>query len=139
MKAGALLFKLPETPDEISLSHDVIVDADDLQRFIAMGGLIYKRGYQIEVSDGGFIAFPTRQVINPTAAALRKTADHYRARAQRSTEAGVQLACLVLANYCTTRLEGSDGPTLEMIMTAEAVLGQSLNDAVAAQLKEITP
>lgn len=52
------IYKLPET-GEISLTHDVVVDADDLQRFIDAGGTIYKRGYRIEL-----VKAPANEVVS---------------------------------------------------------------------------
>jgi hypothetical protein len=46
------IYKLPDT-GEVALTRDTIVDADDLQRFIAAGGTIYTRGYQVEARENG--------------------------------------------------------------------------------------
>jgi hypothetical protein len=41
------IYKLPET-GEVTLIGDVVVDADDLQRFIDAGGTIRTQGYLVE-------------------------------------------------------------------------------------------
>ena len=131
------IYKLPET-GEVSLSSDVVVDADDLQRFIDAGGTIYKRGYHIEVRKDGFIVYPMRKDVPPsTSAAWGKAGEHYRKLAQEREDegTGVQLACLVLADYCAHRWIGDcGGPTLEMIMLAENTVGDSVDEVVAAEL-----
>lgn len=75
-----------------------------------------------------------------TADGWRLGADHYKrlaaARADEGT--GVQLACLVLADYCAHRWIGTHGgPTLEMVQLAEnTVGGDRLDEAVASLLAE---
>ena len=135
------IYKLPET-GEVSLSRDVVVDADDLQRFIAAGGTIHKRGFRLEVHDGSYVVYAARKdVPPPTSAAWGRAAEHYRRLVQERADEGtsVQLACLVLADYCAHRWIGDcGGPTLEMIMLAENTVGDSLDEVVAAELTKLT-
>lgn len=134
------IYKLPEA-GEVSLSRDVIVDYNDLQRFIGAGGTIYKRGFRLEVRDGDYIVYNTRKDVPPsTSEAWRKGAEHYRKLADERADEGssVQLACLVLADYCAHRWMGDHGgPTLEMIMLAENTVGDSLDEVVAAELTKM--
>ena len=74
--------------------------------------------------------------MSPTKAheAWRKIADHYTtlAATRAGKEPGVQLACLVLAEYCAHLWAGSSGgPTLAMVALAEHIIGvPELLDAV---------
>ena len=51
---------------------------------------------------------------------------------------GVQLACLVLAEYCAHLWAGTQGgPSLALVALAEHVLGVHVDDVVAAELEKI--
>jgi hypothetical protein len=73
-----------------------------------------------------------------TTAAWRKGADHYSKLAARANAgAGVQLACLVLADYCVHQWSGDyGGPPLEMVLLAEGLVGERLDEVVAGLAKE---
>lgn len=76
-----------------------------------------------------------------TTEAWRKGADHYKklAEARADEGTGVQLACLVLADYCAHRWMGDcGGPTLEMVVLAENTIGDRLDEVVAALLSGAT-
>jgi hypothetical protein len=68
--------------------------------------------------------------------AWRAIAAHYqRLATQRSAEGpGVQLACLVLADYCASLWTGARGPSLAMVALAEHILGDRVDEVVAAEL-----
>lgn len=69
--------------------------------------------------------------------AWHKGADRYLQLAtERVVEGnGVQLACLVLAEYCAHRWSGNyGGPTLEMVLLAEKIIGERLDEVVGAEL-----
>jgi hypothetical protein len=69
--------------------------------------------------------------------AWHKGADRYRKLAtDRADEGtGIQLACLVIAEYCAHRWSGNyGGPTLEMVALAENTIGERLDEAVCAAL-----
>jgi hypothetical protein len=75
-----------------------------------------------------------------THAAWRRIADHYqRLMSTRQAEGpAVQLACLVLAEYCVHLWSGSHaGPSLAMVALAEHVLGERVDETVAAELTKI--
>ena len=61
-----VIYMLPEAGED-TLAHDVIVDAADFQRFIAAGGMIYKRGFRIEVrasaSGGSDEHVPRNEIV----------------------------------------------------------------------------
>lgn len=72
--------------------------------------------------------------------AWRAIADHFKHAATRRQSEGpaVQLACLVLAEYCDHLWAGSDGgPTLAMLALAEHLVGDRVDDVVAAELTKI--
>lgn len=53
----------------------------------------------------------------------------------RSSEGpAVQLACLVLADYCAALWTGQKGPSLAMVALAEHVLGEQIDEVVTAEL-----
>ena len=62
---GAVLYALPET-GHVVLSHDVVVAADDLQRFLDAGGKICMGDHSIEVrgtgGDGPFARVKSQKV-----------------------------------------------------------------------------
>jgi hypothetical protein len=67
------------------------------------------------------------------ALAWRSAADHYKVLAKERADEGtsVQLACLVLADYCVHRWVGDlGGPTEEMVALAENTAGVCLDDFV---------
>jgi hypothetical protein len=70
-------------------------------------------------------------------AAWGKIADYYNKLAvERADEGtGVQLACLVIADFCAHEWSGDyGGPTQEMVALAESTVGVSLDETVAAEL-----
>lgn len=72
-------------------------------------------------------------------AAWHGGADHFRKLAADRADEGtsVQLACLVLAQYCLYQGSGDyGGPTLEMIDLAENTVGERLDEVVAAKLEK---
>lgn len=72
-----------------------------------------------------------------TKTAWQRGADHYKklAEARDDEGTGVQLACLVLADYCVHRWVGTHGgPTLEMVLLAENTVGDRLDEVIAALL-----
>lgn len=71
--------------------------------------------------------------------AWRNIAEHYhKLAAQRSSESpSIQLACLVLAEYCASLWTGSRGPSLAMVVLAEHVLGERVDEVVAAELAKL--
>jgi hypothetical protein len=76
-------------------------------------------------------------VTDAHATAWRKLADYYsKLAAERADEGtGVQLACLVIADYCVHEWSGDyGGPTREMAALAENTIGESLDDQLAAEL-----
>lgn len=80
------------------------------------------------------VEYVRRKNFVATKDAWSNTADYYRKRAQGCSDegAGVQLACIVLADYCAHRwAEDHGGPTLEMIMLAEEAVGDRLDEVVA--------
>ena len=75
-----------------------------------------------------------------THAAWQRIAEHYKrlSVARASEGPGVQLACLVLAEYCAHLWAGtSGGPSLAIVALAEHVLGDRLDEVVAAALVQI--
>jgi hypothetical protein len=73
--------------------------------------------------------------------ACHKLADYYRRRATERADEGtsVQLACLVLADYCEHEWSGDYGGTsLEMVTLAENTAGESLDEKIAAELAKAT-
>ncbi len=76
-----------------------------------------------------------------TAEAWRRGADHYKKLATARADEGtsVQLACLVLADYCLHQWAGDyGGPTLEMVQLAESTVGDRLDEVVSALLSGAT-
>lgn len=71
--------------------------------------------------------------------AWRKIAEHYQklATARSSEGPGVQLACLVLADYCASLWTGSRGPSLAMVALAEHLVGDRVDEVVAAELTKL--
>ncbi len=72
--------------------------------------------------------------------AWRAVAEHYnKLSTERASEGpGVQLACLVLADYCARMWTGSGGgPSLAMVALAEHVVGDRVDEVVAAELAKI--
>lgn len=73
--------------------------------------------------------------------ALGAIAARYRQlQSERAGEGpGVQLACLVLAEYCAHLWAGTQGgPSLACVAIAEHVLGIHIDEVVAAELEKIT-
>ncbi len=71
--------------------------------------------------------------------AWRKGADRYRKLATERADEGtsVQLACLVIADYCVHEWSGDyGGPSLEMVALAENTLGEQLDEVITALTKE---
>ena len=69
--------------------------------------------------------------------AWHKGADRYRKLAADRADEGtsIQLACLVLAEYCAHRWSGNyGGPTLEMVYLAENTIGERLDEVVGVEL-----
>lgn len=74
--------------------------------------------------------------------AWHRGAEHYRELATTRAAEGpsVQLACLVLAQYCVFEESGDyGGPTPEMVALAESVVGEGLDAVVATLEKAATP
>lgn len=72
--------------------------------------------------------------------AWRAIAEHYKKLSvTRAAEGpGVQLACLVLAEYCAHLWVGtSGGPSLAMVALAEHVVGDRVDEVVAAELTRL--
>jgi len=71
--------------------------------------------------------------------AWRAIAEHYhKLAAKRSGEGpSVQLACLVLAEYCAALWTGSRGPSLAMVALAEHIVGDRVDEIVAAELTKL--
>ncbi len=61
-------------------------------------------------------------------------------QSERAAEGpGVQLACLVLAEYCAHLWAGTQGgPSLALVALAEHVLGVRVDEVVASELEKIT-
>jgi hypothetical protein len=78
----------------------------------------------------------SRSAWGTVAARYKKLATE---RADEGTS--IQLACLVLADYCAHRWsEDHGGPTLEMVLLAENTVGERLDEVVAAEVtREATP
>lgn len=73
-------------------------------------------------------------------AAWRRIAEHYAKLARERADDGpaVQLACLVLADYCVHLWSGSGGgPSLPMVALAEHLLGERVDIVVATELAKI--
>jgi hypothetical protein len=131
------IFKLPESGD-VSLDNDVVIDDDDFRRFTAAGGLIYTRGFAVEVrAKGGYGAVTFHK---PRALTMRAPwhlgAQHFQQLAKERADEGtsIQLACLVLAEHC--RYEGSGGPSAEMVALAENTLGVQVSEVIADLLRQ---
>jgi hypothetical protein len=64
---------------------------------------------------------------------------HYQRQAiVRSSEGpAIQLACLVLSDYCTALWSGHRGPSLSMVGLAEHLLGDRIDEVVAEALGKI--
>jgi hypothetical protein len=60
-------------------------------------------------------------------------------QSERASEGpGVQLACLVIAEYCAHLWAGTQGgPSLACVAVAEHVLGIHIDEVVAAELEKI--
>jgi hypothetical protein len=74
-----------------------------------------------------------------TADAWKLGASHYAKLAVERADEGtsIQLACLVLADYCMHQWSGDwGGPTLEMVALAENTVGDRLDEIVAALMKD---
>jgi hypothetical protein len=72
--------------------------------------------------------------------AWRKIAEHYKqlSNTRRSEGPGVQLACLVLAEYCVHLWVGdSGGPSLAMVAIAEHIVGAQVDEVVVTELTKI--
>ena len=65
--------------------------------------------------------------------------EHYQKLAQKRKDEGpsVQLACLVLADYCEALWTGQRGPSLAMVAIAENLIGEDVDGAVATELKKM--
>ena len=64
-------------------------------------------------------------------------ADYYKKLAADRADEGtsIQLACLVLADYCAHRWIGdAGGPTLEMVDLAENTVGDQIDEVIAAEM-----
>jgi len=74
-----------------------------------------------------------------TREAWNAIAIHYQKLArQRAGEGpGIQLACLVIADYCSALWAGQRGPSLAMIALAEHILGTQIDEVVAAALIKV--
>jgi len=74
-----------------------------------------------------------------TREAWNAIAVHYQRRAiERSSEGpAVKLACLVLADYCTSLWAGHRGPSLAMVALAEHVVGEQVDEVVANALLKV--
>ncbi len=71
------------------------------------------------------------------ATAWRKLADYYNKLAADRADEGtsIQLACLVIADFCVHEWSGDyGGPTREMVALAENTIGESLDEKLAAEL-----
>jgi hypothetical protein len=67
-------------------------------------------------------------------------ADRYRRLAVNRADEGtsIQLACLVLAEYCAHRWSGNyGGPTLEMVALAESIAEERLDQVVGPELVKV--
>ena len=75
-----------------------------------------------------------------TKEAWNAIAIHYqRLAVMRSNEGpAVQLACLVLADYCACLWAGQRGPSLAMVALAEHLLGDKIDEVVADQLMKLS-
>lgn len=72
--------------------------------------------------------------------AWRAIAEHYQqlSTARKAEGPAVQLACLVLAEYCVHLWAGDRaGPSLPMVALAERLVGDHVDEAVAAELTKI--
>lgn len=79
--------------------------------------------------------------MSDTKVAWGAIAERYRQlQSERAAEGpGVQLACLVLAEYCAHLWAGTHGgPSLALVAIAETVLGVHIDEVVAAELEKIT-
>lgn len=66
-------------------------------------------------------------------------AAHYQKLAVKRKDEGpgIQLACLVLADYCEALWTGERGPSLAMVAIAEQLIGGDVDGLVAAELKKM--
>ena len=66
-------------------------------------------------------------------------AAHYQQLALKRKDEGpsIQLACLVLADYCEALWTGERGPSLAMVAIAEDLIGGDVDGIVAAELKKM--
>jgi hypothetical protein len=72
---------------------------------------------------------------------MRVLIDYYaRLSAERANEGpGVQLACLVLADWCTyVWSDDRGGPTSEQLALAERVLNETMVDRIAIMKRKMT-
>lgn len=76
-------------------------------------------------------------MMKTEAAAWSKLADHFSKLAAERADEGtsIQLACLVLAQYCVFQWSGDGGgPTPEMVTLAENTAGAYLDEMLTAEL-----
>jgi hypothetical protein len=75
--------------------------------------------------------------VTAAAHAWSNIAAHYQKLAQKRKDEGpsIQLACLVLADYCEALWTGQRGPSLAMVAIAEHLIGEDVDGVVAAELK----
>ena len=66
-------------------------------------------------------------------------AAHYQKLALKRKDEGpsIQLACLVLADYCEALWTGQRGPSLAMVAIAEHLIGEDVDGVVATELKRM--
>ena len=72
--------------------------------------------------------------------AWQRIATHYQVlMTERAAEGpAIQLACLVLAEYCTALWNGEEpGPSLAMVALAEHALGDRVDEVVAAEMTRL--
>ena len=72
--------------------------------------------------------------------AWNNIAAHYQQLALKRKDEGpsIQLACLVLADYCEALWTGKPGPSLAMVAIAEQLVGGDVDGTVADELKKMT-
>ena len=77
--------------------------------------------------------------MTTAAHAWSNIAEHYHKLAQKrkDEDPSVQLACLVLADYCEALWTGERGPSLAMVAIAEHLIGEDGDGVVAAELKKM--
>lgn len=138
------IFKLPESGDEVTLTGNVLLDDDDYRRFVAAGGIIYTRGFCVEVrTNGGHggVTFHKPQTGGAKSAWIHG-AQHFKKLADDRADEGtsIQLACLVLAEHCTHESfqDERGGPTPQMVALAENTIGVQVDEVVADLLRKDT-